>query len=435
MSWSREQVYRLAPDARAVKAGEATVAPALWVERGADERALWGTCRGSGRATYDAAVDLAGPAFRCSCPSRKIPCKHVLGLLLAWSDGRVPEDRRPDEVGAWLASRDARGEKAQRAIVTGPEPVKDAEAAAARRAAREARVAGGVEELSRWLADLVRGGLASTLGRGPEVWEETAARMVDAQAAGLARRVRGMGALATSVGGAASARLVDAVGTTALLLAASRRQDVLDEPARADVRQHLGWSVAQDEVLAGAHVEDAWTCVGETVTADERVTTTRTWLRGAGGRWALVLTFAAGGAASAPPFTPGEVADAALAFYPGAAPLRALVARRGPGAPAEPVPAAPGLRAALEAVAERVAADPLTTLLPLAVDDVRPVQGPDGWLLRDRDGRVLPLAPGFAAPLALASVAAERGVRLAAEWDGFALLPLGTWSSEGYTTW
>lgn len=428
-------MYRLAPDARAVKAGEATAAPALWVGRGADDRALWGICRGSGRATYDAAVDLAGPAYRCSCPSRKIPCKHVLGLLLAWSDGRVPEDRRPDEVSTWLVTRDARGAKTQRATVSGPERVKDAEAAVARRTAREARVAGGVEELSRWLADLVRGGLASTLGCGPEPWEGTAARMVDAQAAGLARRVRGMGALATSVGGDASARLVDAVGTTALLVAAARRQDELDEPARADVRQHLGWSVAQDEVLAGDHLEDAWTCVGETVTADERVTTTRTWLHGDGGRWALVLTFAAGGAASAPPFAPGEVADAALAFYPGTAALRALVARRGPGAPADAVPSAPDLRGALAAVGERTASDPLTTLVPLAVDEVRLLQGPEGWLLRDRDGRVLPLSPTSPAPLALASLTAQQGVRLVGEWDGFALRPIGTWSAEGYTAW
>lgn len=437
MSWTREEVYRLAPDTKAVKAAERTVAPALWIERGGDERALWGTCRGSGRATYAAAVDLAGPAYRCSCPSRKTPCKHILGLLLAWSDGRVAEDRRPDEVAAWLGQRDARGERAQRASVTGPAQPKDIEAAAARRAAREARVADGVDDLSRWLADLLRGGLAGTLGHGTEPWEATAARMVDAQASGLARRVRTMGALASGGGGGgdASPRLVDAVGTTALLLAAARRQDLLDEPARADVRQHLGWSVPQDEVLAGEHVEDAWTCVGETVTVDERVTTTRTWLHGAGGRWALVLTFAAGGAASAPPFTPGEVADSALAFYPGAAPLRALVDRRGAGAPAEPVPAAADLQGALGAVAERLAVDPLTTLVPVAVDDVRPAEGPDGWLVRDHDGRAVPLTAGFAAPLSLASVAAEGGIRLVGEWDGFALRPLGTWSDAGYTAW
>ena len=26
-------------------------------------------------------IDSTGPAYKCSCPSRKFPCKHALGLL------------------------------------------------------------------------------------------------------------------------------------------------------------------------------------------------------------------------------------------------------------------------------------------------------------------------------------------------------------------
>ncbi|MFC6750247.1 SWIM zinc finger family protein [Deinococcus aquaticus] len=43
---------------------------------------LWGECQGSGQTPYLTGVDLSGPAFRCSCPSRKFPCKHALALLL-----------------------------------------------------------------------------------------------------------------------------------------------------------------------------------------------------------------------------------------------------------------------------------------------------------------------------------------------------------------
>nr|WP_279163542.1 SWIM zinc finger family protein [Rhodococcus erythropolis] len=39
-------------------------------------------------------VDLRGPAYKCSCPSRKFPCKHALGLLVEWSEGRVPSRGR-----------------------------------------------------------------------------------------------------------------------------------------------------------------------------------------------------------------------------------------------------------------------------------------------------------------------------------------------------
>ena len=78
-----DQVLALAPDAASAKAGAALATARQWERVGADgDRAVWGECRGSGAQPYQTRVDLDGPAYRCSCPSRKIPCKHVLGLLL-----------------------------------------------------------------------------------------------------------------------------------------------------------------------------------------------------------------------------------------------------------------------------------------------------------------------------------------------------------------
>lgn len=71
----------------------------LWVS--ADKTLIFGECAGSGKNPYSCSVDFvdeAAPVFRCSCPSRQIPCKHVLGLMVAYSEGaafetaEVPED-------------------------------------------------------------------------------------------------------------------------------------------------------------------------------------------------------------------------------------------------------------------------------------------------------------------------------------------------------
>src|SRR5687768_10629876 len=78
-TWTSEQLAALAPDAASVAAARSVSGPRQWSSAGHDERAVWGTCRG-----YQTAVELAGPAFSCSCPSRKVPCKHALGLLLLW---------------------------------------------------------------------------------------------------------------------------------------------------------------------------------------------------------------------------------------------------------------------------------------------------------------------------------------------------------------
>src|SRR6201987_845605 len=78
--WDRERVLALAPDAPSQRTAQSLASGRAWTRPGApaEADAVWGQCRGSASAPYRAAVDLTGPAFRCSCPSRKFPCKHVL---------------------------------------------------------------------------------------------------------------------------------------------------------------------------------------------------------------------------------------------------------------------------------------------------------------------------------------------------------------------
>src|SRR6185436_6036947 len=79
MNWTEEQVLSLAPDESAKKSGRELASPSKWVSRSANEKALWGECKGSGANPYKTQIDLSNIAFKCSCPSRKFPCKHGLG--------------------------------------------------------------------------------------------------------------------------------------------------------------------------------------------------------------------------------------------------------------------------------------------------------------------------------------------------------------------
>src|SRR3954469_10678110 len=104
-TWTSEQVASLAPDAASVGAARSVAGPHLWSGGGHDARAVWGVCR-----SYPVTVELATPAFSCGCPSRKVPCKHALGLLLLWASHpeAVPEAPAPAWVDEWLAAREAR---------------------------------------------------------------------------------------------------------------------------------------------------------------------------------------------------------------------------------------------------------------------------------------------------------------------------------------
>ncbi|HYZ30082.1 MAG TPA: SWIM zinc finger family protein [Thermoleophilaceae bacterium] len=392
-NWTPQQVLALAPDPSAAKAGQGLASPRPWSELGQDERAVWGLCQGSGKKPYQTQVDLSEPVFKCTCPSRKFPCKHALGLLLLWSSSdAVPTGTRPAWVEEWLASREQRAERAAERAERAAKPP-DPQAQARRAARREERVARGAEELRRWLTDLVRRGLAEAQREPWRFWDEAAARMVDAQATGLASRVRRMSSAVAS-GDDWAGRLLEDAALLQLLLEAYERLDTLPAGVQADVRQLVGWTVASEEVLAGEHVRDEWAVVGQVVVEDDRLRSQRTWLRGhTSGRDALILAFAAAGQVVDPGVVFGTTIDASLAFYPGAAQLRALVAERHDAPrPLERLPGYQTAQAVLASRATALASNPWLDRFPVGLCAVVPARDDDGWALVDEDGGALRLA-------------------------------------------
>jgi hypothetical protein len=430
-AWTADQVFAMAPDPASARAGQGLASPRKWGLLARDARALWGECQGSGSKPYQVIVDASEPAFRCTCPSRKFPCKHGLGLLFLYAAQPalvVETEAEPGWVAEWLAMRGSRAEKkAEKAAAPpAPERAPDPAAQAKRAARREDRVRAGLDDLEQWLHDGVRQGLATAGQRPRGDWERVAARLVDAQAAGAARLVGELAAIPDG-GDGWPGRLLQRMARLQLLVQAARRMDALPEPVAADVRTALGWTARQEEVLALPGERDTWTVLGMRTEAEERLRVQRTWLRGEEtGRTALLLAFAAGGQPLEPGPAPGSRFAAELVFYPGAHPLRALVRER-TSAP-EAVAALPGggpVDAALGEWSAALCANPWTERLALVLHDATPVREGGRWLLRDA-GDALPLA-GAAEDAAWMLLAAGGGrpVQVAAEWDGVELVPLG----------
>ncbi|MBW4639863.1 MAG: SWIM zinc finger family protein [Gloeocapsa sp. UFS-A4-WI-NPMV-4B04] len=84
--FTNAQILALAPDASSAKNGKTLATLRKWVSLGQNEQVIWGECQGSGKTPYQTQIDLTEIAFKCSCPSRKFPCKHGLGLLLLRSN-------------------------------------------------------------------------------------------------------------------------------------------------------------------------------------------------------------------------------------------------------------------------------------------------------------------------------------------------------------
>ncbi|WP_030438866.1 DUF5691 domain-containing protein [Actinoplanes subtropicus] len=409
--WSLPQVEALAPDAASVKAARGLTFSAS----GRVDDFLWGLCRG-----YQVCVDLTGPAFRCSCPSRKIPCKHSVGLLMLWASSELSSADPPSWILGWQAARAAAASR-KKAANGPPDPV----AAAKRVEQRAERVASGMAELSRWLDDQVRQGLAGAQRGGPKPFDAMAARLVDAQAPTTAGAVRRLGSIA-GIGPHWADRLLGELALLRLLVAGHERLGELPPDLAATVRSRIGFPVATDDVLAGPRVTDRWQVLGQVEVDDGALTTRRTWLRGAAtGRFALVLAFAAPGQPLVSELAPGTEFRGDLTFYPGAAPLRALVAER--HSAAEPFPEPDGAQQLAEALggwATTIAAEPWRYDAPVLLAGVTPSE--DGWLV-DESGAALPLAAGHHEPWWLLAAAGAAPATVAAEWSPTGLRPLAAW--------
>ena len=416
----------LASDASSLRAAQPLASSRSWPLTGlADGSALWGECQGSAAAPYRTAVDLSGPAYRCSCPSRKFPCKHALALMLLWSDGAVALRTDPPEwASAWLATRLAKASDTR-----DPKPLADPAAALRRADQREARVATGLTELDRWLCDQVRQGLAASQRSGYRHWDDIAAHMVDAQTPGLAERLRALAAVPYS-GSGWDGRLLEEYALLRLLATACREQAALPPPLRDTVRSRVGFTVRQAYVLAGATpVRDHWHVLARRDLDQDRIRTRRVWLRGRRtGRTALVLSFAATGQSLDDSLAVGTETDAELAFYPGACPLRALVATRHDTVPGGP-PSGATVAGLLAGYAAALAEDPWLDTWP-AVLDVTPARAPVPCLY-DAAGDAVPMHPGAGDCWPLLALSGGHPLTVAGEWTPRGLWPLTAWDQGG----
>ncbi len=173
-----EFVDSAAPNADAAKNGRSLVLKSAFeaLNQSDDETLLFGLCKGSGKEPYRCSADFIQadkPVYRCSCPSRQFPCKHSLGLMYAFVQGKqftvadVPED---------IASKREKAEgRAEKKKEQEAKPrVVNKSALARKIQAQQA----GLDLLETLTFDLIRLGMGSTSAK--------TARQIEAQARQLA---------------------------------------------------------------------------------------------------------------------------------------------------------------------------------------------------------------------------------------------------------
>lgn len=431
MELSLDDILNLAPDDASAKAAKGLVIPAKWPLLQFNEAALWGECQGSGSKPYQVQIDKSGPAFRCSCPSRKFPCKHGLALMLLWQQDatKFSSSEPPTWVSDWLGSRATRAEKqvAKKAEIAISEA--DPVAAAKREAARRERMAGGLADLQRWLGDLVRQGLA-TLPSQPDAWDIMAKRMVDAQLPGIAQRLKEMASV-PGRGESWPTHMLLALGRLQLLIEAYPRLDQLPDALQIDLLTTLGLSPGKDQVIAnGEKITDTWLVIGQAFDEEERLWVRRVWLESNGGKRALLIDFSHGTRQFEQAYLTGVSYLMTLGFYPASVPMRALVIDTPVKQDIQMSPTAASLDASLNQLADNLATNPWLRPLPMKVSACTPFPHCNQWILFNDQQQILPLKLNRDQAWSLIAEAGGSAVTLFGEWDGELLRPLSAWTSE-----
>lgn len=360
MAVDLKAIEQLATDQASLKAGAGLAKPAKWsgVGMSHDTALIWGECAGSGANPYRVMADLRDLGNKCTCPSRKFPCKHVLGLLWLNAESKVAFEpaETPDWVTDWLGRRRNPGgtpptakptaagaaEKDVRAaLVATPEAPEDPKAAARREAAAAKRIEDtdraildALDALEQWIGDQLRLGLSAFIDDAIARCRRIAARLVDGKAAMLAGRLDELpGRLLALPAGDRPRGAVVELGKLVMLARAFRAT-----PRDADIRRAVSTAETREAVLSAPEtlrINARWEVLAEEVrTRRDGLVSQTTWLLNLdanGPRFAMLVDFfpaSAGRRGSV--FTPGERLRAELAFYAAPQPLRALLVQRLP---------------------------------------------------------------------------------------------------------
>jgi hypothetical protein len=169
-----------APNAAAIKNGRALVIKGKFVKlnKSKDESIIFGVCRGSGKSDYLCSCDFIradSPTHRCSCPSRQFPCKHCLGLMYAWAQGKSFKVAAvPQDVAEKREKLSARREKQKE---TANKPRKVNKAALTKKIKAQLK---GLDLLETLTYDLVRIGMGNTNAKTASQIEKQAKQLGNA---------------------------------------------------------------------------------------------------------------------------------------------------------------------------------------------------------------------------------------------------------------
>jgi len=208
----------------------------------------------------------------------------------------------------------------------------------------------------------------------------------------------------------------------------------LPPESQADLRGAVGWFA--DPSHPGREIlSDRWLVLGTRHNLQGRHNMRRTWLYGLNHRRFAFLSQQSQKELLEPIQLSGTALEATLRFAPGGWPQRASILELRQTEPDNSaIPGYSSLQYARSAYGKALSANPWLRNFPLLLRLVQPEPEGGQWVLRDRQGFIVPLPRPFMYGWHLQVMSQTPGSAVFGEWDGLQFKPLAAYYNQRWLT-
>ncbi|MEZ4918632.1 MAG: hypothetical protein R2792_05945 [Saprospiraceae bacterium] len=356
--------------------------------------------------------------YVCSCGLRNKPCVHSQALWQLFEtnpDQFSLQETMPD----WTPN----GVAVQAGVASPTNTVAEKEE---RKALRLDRAANGLADLSQWLEDAARRGIAHSVSEDPGFFKHIAVRMADASLPGLSRQFRALDQLSTTEADWMD-QVLAVLAKAHLAVVCFHQQERLHPEQLHDLESYLGIHSKKKDVLEqGSALAGRWRVLSlEEAKVESQLEQRKQWLYHESGQMALLLDYSFG-QGFLPPLPMGAEYSGRLIFYPSAHPQRALIEDELHTAPVATLrPSGYTVHEdMLKAYARALSVQLWLAEFPAVLEEVTPFWDASGFYLLDGSNQKLPLRVSEHNGWQLLARSQGAPITLFGVWDGAAFKPL-----------
>lgn len=282
----------------------------------------------------------------------------------------------------------------------------------------------GAQDLSNWLNDTIRTGIAHLSSYEEAYWESISKKMVDSKLSGVSHRIQRIKNLVQEAN-SWEEQVLKELSNLNLLAKALSKLNKYSKTEQLTFLNLAGFNITKKHLEKASLKKDQWQILAVDQWQEDRIKLRQTWIQGVESKFmGMLLEYAWGNQEFMSLWEAGKIFYGELKIYPSSFPLRAMVSsyqHREGGI--ESYSAYPKLEVFFQAYAKAIALNPLLPKFPVCLKDVKVVSQNDKVLLIDSEEKSLECACKEEIKWSLLALSTGNAIKLFGIWDGIHFTP------------